>query len=310
MSKFKKILLIYAGVLILIIAAADVFVWIKLDAYENQLQSDEASGSKDGTQAPSVYSTPNLTPAPTPGMTQTPSITPRPSPTEIPKRTYVVEAPDNVSVFVNGEKADRESVKPESIETGEFTVLYSFSETYSEYSDIRNRVTVPEMLRYEFEAPEKSVISAKNVLGDDVVLEASEQSDGIIKYSCGFLSDDSQYDKVTALAFEAMEKYALFCTGDGEASALAPYFPADSEYLSVISKMDNSWYMKHPEPPTFSAQTVLAYKGYSESLVYVKVTMKQTLFQSNINADKTTEITHPMWFVKLDGEWKIAAIEF
>ena len=306
-SMFKKGLLIYVAVLVLIVVGVDIYIWSKLSDYEKTMQAKDserqATNSVTVSVTPEATDSPEVTPTPVP--TEAPSPTPTPEPVKI-----AVELPDNVVLYVDETAYDLSAYESTETDNGCFEILYTFSEEYSEYSDIKNRVEIPSLKRYELEIPEESVISVKDTAGQDVELKSETDENGMTVYSCGFISKNDNYETISALAFEAIKKYALFCANDAQASELAPYFPAGSEYLQVISSLDNSWYMRHTGLPSFSEETVIDYLGYSDSLVYIEISMKQTILSSITGTYVDSVITHPVWFVKLDGEWKIGAIEF
>lgn len=302
LSTYKKGLLIYIAVLLVILIALDVYVWIKLSDYQKLMESKESTYASGERVTPTVTGAPG-TPTPTQAPTNTPTPTPAPE-------TIILEIPQGVTVNVNDEPVDLSGYEATVVETDEFEVLYEFSDLYSEYADIESRVEIPSIYRYELQVLPGAVVSAENAAGEELELTSSVTEENITKYSHGFISSQADYDTITGLAFDALKKYSLFCTNDGEASALSPYFPANSEYLRVISSLDNSWYMRHSGLPIFSEEKVLNYVGYSDSLVYVELYMKQTILSSITGTNVVTEIVKPIWFVKLDGEWKIGAMEF
>ncbi len=301
-STYKKGLLIYVAALVIILLAVDMYVWAKLKDYQNLMEVSEKEYSSANGVTPLITQAPN-TPIPTSVPTNTPTPTPIP-------QTVVLEIPQGVIINVDEMEIDLTELKSSVVETDEFEVLYEFSNLYSEYTDIEKKVDIPLMYRYELQIPMEAVVTAKDSDGEELILESSKTDEGLIKYSHGFINRQVDYDIITELAFEAIKKYSLFCTNDGEASALAPYFPSNSQYLGVISSLDNSWYMKHSGLPTFSDEKVLEYVGYSDSLVYVEISMKQTILSSLTWTNVVTEIVKPIWFIKLDGEWKIGAMEF
>ena len=302
LSTYKKGLLIYIAALCIILLAVDMYVWVKLKDYQKLMEVSEKEYSSANGATPPITQIPN-----TPTPTQVPTNTPTPTP--VPQ-TVILEIPRGVIVNVDDVEIDLTGLESSVVETDEFEVLYEFSNLYSEYSDIENKIDIPSIYHYELQIPKEAVVTAMDSNGEELVLESSVTVEGLTKYSHGFINSQVDYDAITELAFEAIKKYSLFCTNDGEASALAPYFPANSQYLGVISSLDNSWYMKHSGLPTFSDEKVLEYVGYSDSLVYVEISMKQTILSSLTWTNVVTEIVKPIWFVKLDGEWKIGAMEF
>lgn len=312
---YKKGLLVYVAILLVVIVSVDVYVWSKLSEYEKTMTAkdmeqtagaitgaDDITGSQNGSAQGEGE---NVTVTPKPSNTPGPTKAPMPE-----TRTVWVEIPTGVTVKSDGEVLDFSAQTPVEVTADEFDLLYSFSETYSEYANIQEKVDIPVMYRYEIELQEGAVLSAENENSETVELVSTTGDDGTVSYRCGFLNDTGNYDTISALAFEAIEKYALFCTNDADASEMKQYFPDNSEYYKTISSMDNSWYMKHSGLPVFSEKKVLDYKGYSDSLVYIEISMKQTILSSVTGAYVDTEISHPIWFVKLDGEWKIGAIDF
>ncbi|MBO7649510.1 MAG: hypothetical protein J6S79_02030, partial [Lachnospiraceae bacterium] len=74
--------------------------------------------------------------------------------------------------------------------------------------------------------------------------------------------------------------------------------------------LDNSWFNKHNKPPTYTEQTVREYIGYNDSLVYMDLTMHQSFVASYTGQQFDSLVEHPIWFVKIDGKWKVASIIF
>lgn len=307
LSLYKKFLLIYVAVLVVIVAAVDIFVWSKLSDYEKTMDtkiSEQEANNAVMTVTPSEgLEADDITPTPVPTSTPTPTPTP-----EMEK--VIIELSEGSTLYIDEEEADLTAFTFTEVQSGCFDILYTFSEEYSEYADIETKVEIPALYRYEFEVPKDAMITVKDSFTQNVELTSTTDENGTVIYNCGFVSKTDNYDTIKNLAFEAIKKYALFCANDAQASELAPYFPAGSEYLQVISSLDNSWYMKHSGLPTYSEETVLDYMGYSDSLVYIEISMKQTILSSITGTYVETVIEHPVWFVKLDGEWKIGAIEF
>ncbi|MGN0165283.1 MAG: hypothetical protein ACI39R_03800 [Lachnospiraceae bacterium] len=303
---FKKGLLIYIAVLLICIAAVDIYVWSKLSDYEKTMTA--ANGNTDVTGTASVPTNTPLASAET-SPTPEPTATTAPTPTPVPEK-LVIQIPDGVKISIDGKEQDFSAYEFSEVQSSCFDILYTFSDEYSEYADLEEKVEIPVIKKYEIQVPAGSSVTAADENGQAIELTADTDENGNTRYSCDFLSDTSQYDTISELAFEAMKKYALFCTNDGAASELSPYFPDNSEYLKVISSMDNSWYMKHSGLPTYTEETVLDYVGYSDSLVYIEISMKQTILSSVTGTYVDTVITHPVWFVKLGGSWKIGAIGF
>ena len=64
------------------------------------------------------------------------------------------------------------------------------------------------------------------------------------------------------------------------------FFPAKSQFYTLISKMNNNWYTSHSQT-SFQNHELVEYVAYSDSLVYVHVTMEQKML---LNATKQYKI--------------------
>ena len=112
------------------------------------------------------------------------------------------------------------------------------------------------------------------------------------------------------LVTDFLQKYALFCSErNNVGSELKPFFPPNSEYCKRIISMDNDFFGAHSSI-VFENHQLLDFFAYSENLVYIQMSIDEKVHLTWPSEDKIVKLKHPIWLVKMDGNWYIARIIF
>ncbi|MBO7631528.1 MAG: hypothetical protein J6S78_04280 [Lachnospiraceae bacterium] len=302
---FKIGLLIYVIVLALAILVMDDMLWTKLEWYEVTEERKEAEQKKKIAKAASDRLTPSVTASPTP--------TPEP----IYLETVKIVKPLDATCYVAGKVLEGDDItwtQEEDKET--FASLEAVTSIYKEYENaLDGIIPVRESVVYTME--KGSEIRFLDADGTSVratesttEIEVDGQQRIIRMLTCPYYNEMKDYEELTKAGFDFLTKFCLFCSNDKSPTEMRPYFPDNSQYYRVIASLDNSWFNMHNTPPTYTEQTVRNYIGYNDSLVYMDLTMHQSFVSSWTWERFDSQIEHPIWFVKMNGKWKVASIIF
>lgn len=302
---FKKAMIIYSVVLIVLILIVNSYVYIKLADYEKLTGGEKAQNNQ---QALIPVSTPTVVPGYTPGTEGTGSNEPvnTPTPTPVPMDVVSFKIPEGLDVYVNGEAIDLSNVEVNYVHGDDFAVLYDFAERYSEYKNIEADAKIPRLLEFSLEVKPGAEVG---VYTKDLKTVSTEYDEDTHTYSAYFLSDESEQEEIVKFAFEAQKNYSLFCAEDLDRSDIAKYFPSNSEYYKSITTLD-IWYTKHDGLPKYTDQKVNFYNKYSENLYCADVSVVETIKARANGENISVKIRHKIWIYRIDGKLKIAAMEF
>lgn len=288
---FKKGLLIYAFILLVIIAIIDAFVTVKLVNYERLMKQ------KDNKDLIVIAS---------PSVTADPTVTVAPSPSPVPAKTVTFEIPEGLELYVDGQAIDYMSLETEKVKAPRFDVLYDFSGKYKEYANLEEEAKIPSLVKFCLEIKGDSEVG---IYTKDLKTVATDYKEETATYSCGFIHNEEEKEEITGLAAEIQKSTALFYTDDLSKDKLAKYFPDNSEYFKYIVDKNYKEGTGHKKPPEFTNLRVNAYEKYSDSLYYTDITVTQTML-ANDGKEYVIDINHKIWLYKTEKGLRIAAIEF
>lgn len=305
-SRFKTGLLIYVIVFAFAVLIVDELLWTKLEYYEVTETAKEkeqrAKFEKAREEAERLANTSTPTPTPTP--------------TPILLETVKLIKPVEAACYVDGQRLEGEDVWTQEEDVATFGSLTSVTSQYSEYNGVLDGliplqestvVTIEKGTPIAFYDSHGNITEVKE---GTATIEVDGQERTIRSLTCPYYSDASDYDELTKMGFEFLTKFCLFCSNDKSATEMRSYFPDNSQYYRVISSLDNTWFNKHNKPPVYTEQTVREYIGYNDSLVYMDLTMHQSFVASYTGQQFDSLVEHPIWFVKINGKWKVASIIF
>ena len=306
-SKFKVGMIVYIMVLAFAILIMDELLWTKLEYYEVTEQAKEKEQKKKIEKAKQERLAAMLTP----------SVTPTPTPAPIYMETIKIIKPVEAVCYLGGEPYNgAEAVWVPEEDDVTFASLTDVTSQYAEYKGVLDDL-IPKLESTTVTIEKGTSISFRDADGNSVgtkestaKIEVDGQMRTIRALICPYYCTMDDYDELTQMGFEFLVKFCLFCSNDKSASEMRPYFPNNSQYYTVISTLDNTWFNKHNKPPTYTEQTVREYIGYNDSLVYMDLTMHQSFVASYTGQQFDSLVEHPIWFVKIDGKWKVASIIF
>lgn len=302
-SKFTIGIIIYIAVFLLAMLIVDDMLWTRLEQYEVvEEKKAEEQRLKFALAAERAAFTPTPTPSPTP------------TPAPIVLEQIKLVKPKDAVLYISGEPYVPEDTEwqPDTDATT-FRELLSITGKYAEYKGLIEPL-LPEVESIVLTLEKGTTVSFMDADGTMVTpvssttkLDVDGEQRTIRLLTCPYYIDYSVYDEAIQMGFDFMIKYSLFCSNDKPASEMKTYFPERSEYYKEIASLDNSWFNQHSKLPEYTEQTVLDYCCYGD-LLYMKLKMHQS-FVSSYNGTKfDDDIIHPLWFVKMDGQWKVAAI--
>ena len=304
-SRFWIGVLIYVGVLLLAMLVVDDLLWTKLERYE--ITEEKKEREQRAKIAKAAEERRQQTPTPTPS--------PTPTPEPIILETVKLVKPVDMKCYIDGvEYTDGNWEAEEDKET--FAGLLAVTAQYSEYEGVLDGlipqrestvVTIEKGKGIAFLDRDGTFLTAKESTTE---IEAEGQMRRIRQLTCPYYNNLSAYEEMTEAGFDFLTKFCLFVSRDKQASEMKSYFPKNSKYYTVIASLDNSWFNGHNKPPTYTNKTVRDYIGYGDSIIYMDLTMHQSFVASWTGQQFDSEVGHPLWFVKIDGEWKVASIIF
>jgi hypothetical protein len=206
-----------------------------------------------------------------------------------------ISAPENVRLFVNGKEltgsAGRTEQDPPSAQRfyDGFTTLPVMTDV-----SVGGFYLTPEITaEYEDGTP---------------VPVISDPENGI--YSVGYPGDCEDREEMEQLACEAVSAYAEYISGDLPEGTLRQYFTKDNIYLYYMQHAELKWFTRHLKSEIHSAE-VQEFIAYNEDAFYCEVLVEQYLTMAWGSREPEVIMTDgKFYFVRQDGEWKVAGIEF
>ncbi|MBD5444292.1 MAG: hypothetical protein HDR29_01945 [Lachnospiraceae bacterium] len=209
-------------------------------------------------------------------------------------KEYELIAPSTVTVTVNGITVTEDALE----ESGIRGTAEEYLEAYTE---------IPSYSRYDlgqfYGEPE---ISGVNEAGEPVDISYDEKEHC---YKAGFGGNEILKKEVEDYVIQMMTDYAMYVSNDLAYNSLDKYFPSKSPLLAGIKQVQRQWYDAHRKPEVKN-QEITEFTLYSEDAFSAQVYLEQHIY---IDFSKKTEIVVTdmhVYFVKIDGEWKVAGIAF
>lgn len=206
-----------------------------------------------------------------------------------------ISAPENVRLFVNGKELTGNSGRTEQ-DPPSAQRFYDGFTTLPVMTDVK--------VGGFYLTPE---ITAEYEDGTPVPVTADPEN-GI--YSIGYPEDCEGRDEMESIACEAVSAYAEFISGDLSEGTLRQYFTKDNIYLYYMQHAELKWFTRHLKSEIHSAE-VQEFIAYNEDAFYCEVLVEQYLTMAWGSREPEDIMTDgKFYFVRQDGEWKVAAIEF
>lgn len=212
------------------------------------------------------------------------------------QKGYTIKAPSTIQISVDGNiLTDNDIIQSEPIE--ELAFIDTLVEKFSEYNTLKEQINIPVMQEYYVETAYSTPIG---IAPDGTECQPVFDADNNI-YLFDLPEDTSMQEECSAFAMAFAKDYATFCANDTSSSTLSKYFPASSEYLRLISSVDNK-YNAHSNL-NFSNESVTEFKAYSDTLVYIHVEMDENMTLKSTGADFTYKVSLPIYIAKTNGQW-------
>ena len=215
------------------------------------------------------------------------------------KNSVCVTVPNSYSVYVNDVLLGTEEQKGEAVKAIDVDLV-------AEY------VTIPTLVTYEVKgllnAPTLKVVDAN---GNNVDLSAfSDYSNVEIGYTEGEMDAE-----LLAYVSQAAKDYSDFFTKDLPGCAtstkgIEKYFPADSMYIKLAEnyRLNDMWMYSAHGGREFRNFVVDDYTVYSDDLFTCTISFTKRVVLTSNKQEKLDDNNQIYYFVKIDGEWLIAAL--
>ena len=205
-----------------------------------------------------------------------------------------ITAPEDVNIFINGK------------EMSYITRTYSYSDNNAQRF-FEGFTTIPVTNSYVIEGfclvPEITAWSAE---GTELDVEKTDDGLYLVKYP----HDTPEREEMEAFAIEVVSAYANFISRDLPYENFKNYFTKDNIYLYYINHTDLQWFTRHLASEIHSAE-VKNFIMYNDEAFYCEVEVEQYLTMAWGPREPEVIITDgKFYFVRENGKWKVAAIEF
>ena len=210
--------------------------------------------------------------------------------------TFLVQAPSDYTVRINDVPLDE-------------TYLYESGITPAEQQYVKDYATIPACDQYYGEGlylPPSVTAQDKNGQELTVTYDAQNQM-----YVVPFTSYAPEREAMEAYAIQAVEDYCEYISQDLPDDGLDQYFPAGSRLLYLIKHNSSRRFFAHHRSSDFQNVEVKNFILYSDDLYYCEVYTEQVLIMSYGSTEpEILPYTGRFYFVKIDGQWKIAGIVY
>lgn len=215
----------------------------------------------------------------------------------VPSIKRTITAPENATVCVNGIQLTEDYVI--EVNTENENSFY-----YENFSDV---VTLPGYKTYYVEnLLVEPVVEAKNFLGEPMEAEYETAKK---TYHFDFGMSETVRQEVEEYLIQFTKDYAMCISNDLSFSTLDKYFPKDSEILKGIKGGSSNWFDEHKKPEIMNEhlkELVL----YTENAFSARVYLEQYMYVPFSGRIQQLITDVNVYYVKLDGEWKVAGIVF
>ncbi|MCR4793237.1 MAG: hypothetical protein K5871_10830 [Lachnospiraceae bacterium] len=212
-----------------------------------------------------------------------------------PEVSVLIEAPENIDIYINGK------ILPEAAVTSveEAPAVQRFFDEFTQIPPMTERVC--EGLFFE------PVVTARTADGAEVPV-VYDEAGGI--YRTDYPRDCAGREEMEELASRAVSAYASFVSGDLAESTVRSYFTPDNIFLYYMTHAELRYFTRHLAEEIHSTE-VLDFISYSDDAFYCEVMVEQYLTMEWGPREPEILLTDgKFYFVKIDGEWKVAGIEF
>ena len=213
---------------------------------------------------------------------------------QMPTENYSLLAPDTVTVKVNGIDVTKNAM----VESGIHDAAEEYVEAYTQ---------IPTYSRYDLgELHTEPAVLAVNAAGESVEIAYDEKEHC---YKAGFGGDQAMQKELEDYVIQVAMDYAMYMSNDAPADVLNKYFPNNSALLRGIKENRRDWYDAHLRPEVKN-QELKEYTVYSPEAFCAKVYLEQHMYVPYSGKTEIVVTDRPIYYVKIDGKWKISGIEF
>lgn len=212
----------------------------------------------------------------------------------MPTREYQLLAPSTVTVTVNGIPVTEEAMTESGIhgDLEEYLADYTQIPTYNRY-DLGQFYGEP-------------ALCGVNDAGEpvDIVYNEKERC-----YEASFGGDKAFQETVEDYVIQVVADYAMYVSNDAAYNALDQYFPPDAQLLAGIKANQRKWFDYHLEPE-IKNQQITEFVMYSQEAFSAQVYLEQYMYVPFSEKTEMLVTDLHIYFVKIDGEWKVSGIAF
>ncbi len=212
-----------------------------------------------------------------------------------PEISVSIKAPENVNIFINGKPLSDTAV----VSVEEEPEAQRFFDEFVQIPPMTERV-------YDglFFTPE---VTAKSADGTDIPVVYDQEED---RYRVDYPDDRPDREEMEEFATRAVSAYASFVSGDLEESVVRRYFTPDNRFLYYMTHAELRYFTRHLAEEIHSTE-VLDFVSYSDDAFYCEVMVEQYLTMEWGPREPEVLMTDgKFYFVRYNGEWKVAGIEF
>jgi len=213
-----------------------------------------------------------------------------------PFETVMITAAENSTVYVNG------------IALGDNYVASDL--TYPEYiSYVEPYNTMPGIHTYYvadlYAEPEVKVV---DLFGNELPVTYDSERD---IYESTYTTNNPEREELESLAFEFTSLFANVISKDASLNDLRPYFAPNSVTLDAVSRNTALQFFTTHGAVTINNQEIREFITYSEDVVYIECYIEQWMQMGWGGSEPEVVPTDArIYFVRIDGEWKVASMRF
>lgn len=209
-------------------------------------------------------------------------------------RSCQLLAPATVTVTVNGITVTQDAL----VESG----IRGTAEDY-----VENFVQIPSYCRYDLgQFYGEPALSAVNAANEPVEITYDENT---LCYQADFGSDQALREEMEDFLIQAVTDYAMYVSNDAPYDALDKYFPKKSPLLYGLKNNSREWFDYHLRPE-IKNQELREFIVYSPDAIFARVYLEQYMYVPYSKKTEMLVTDLPIYFVKINGEWKVSGIIF
>lgn len=209
-------------------------------------------------------------------------------------KQFSVLAPDTAMVTVNGIAVTKDALAEDGI--------HDNAEKY-----VKDYAQIPTYSRYDLgQFHKEPTVLAVNAAGESVDVTYDEKEHC---YKAEFGGNQALQKELNDYVIQMATDYAMYVSNDAPENALDKYFPNGSKLLTGIKGNGRQYYDSHRRPEVKNEE-VKAYTVYSPEAFRAEVYLEQHMYVPFSGKTEIVITDRPIYFVKINGEWKVAGIEF